>query len=266
MRSGKGDVPGIGKSWRVKGWVKRAIATILLVTNLLTNPGFFLPPVSDRTVIYGYSLFTLPDGTNGVVLAGGTVSFTPDFDKLYREATMTGNGFFRVQPNDKMFVLHCEGGLVIRTRASTFEVKPVPGEKGKMRVLVGSESVEITDLSGRFLGYFRAAEEATIDLETKGITRKQYDEIFISDLNIRPILRFERMTLADVATRLEDHFNVDIQVDRAIRRYLIDATFAADITISEALEAITLSNRDKKVVYKVSSDGNGKIQQVTISR
>jgi ferric-dicitrate binding protein FerR (iron transport regulator) len=266
MRSGNGDVPGIGKSWRVKGWVKRVIATILLVTNLLTNPVFFLPSVSDRTVMHGYSLFTLPDGTDGVVLAGSTVSFTPDFDKLYREATMTGDGFFRVHSRDKMFVLHCEGGLVIRTRAGTFQVRSVPGNQGKMRVLVGSESVEITDLSGRSLGYFGAAEEAIINLETKGITRKQYDEIFISDLNIRPILRFERMTLADAATKLEDHFNVDIQVDRAIRGYLIDATFAADITISETLEAIRLSNRDKKIVYKITSDGDGKIRRVTISR
>jgi hypothetical protein len=266
MSRGKGDVPGIGKNWRVKGWVNRIIATLLLITNLLTSPGLFLPSVSYRKIMYGYSLFTLPDGTDGVVLAGSTVSYSPDFDKLYREATITGSGFFRVQPNDKMFVLHCESGLVIRTRAGMFEVRPMPGDKGKMRVLVGSENVEITDLSGRSLGYFRAAEEAIIDLETKGITRKRYDDIFISDLGIRPILRFDRMTLADAAVKLEDHFGVDIQVDRSIRRYLIDATFAADITISEALEAIRLSNRDKNVVYKITSDGNGKIRQVTISR
>ncbi|MBT1712507.1 hypothetical protein KK062_30005, partial [Fulvivirgaceae bacterium PWU5] len=45
------ECAGHRKSWRVKGWVNRIIATTLLITNLLTSPGLFLPSVSYRKVM-----------------------------------------------------------------------------------------------------------------------------------------------------------------------------------------------------------------------
>lgn len=63
------------------------------------------------------------------------------------------------------------------------------------------------------------------------------------------------MTLADVVIRLESHFGVRIAVNRAIRKYLIDATFAADVTLVDALEAIQRANRDKYVKYTIKPNG-----------
>lgn len=263
--SDKCDVPGIDKIPGVaKRWVCRVFITLLLVTNLWTIPALFLSAASDRTVIYGYSLFTLPDGTNGVVLAGGTVSYTPDFNQLYREYTTTNGGFFNVHHAGKLFVLHCAGGLVIRSLGGTFEVAAVPGGQHTTRVLVGTESVEITDLSGNSYGYFHAAEEATIDLATHTVVRKQYDKVFVSDRNIRAILRFERMSMVDAAVQLEKHFDVDIRVEPSIREFLIDATFPADVSLVEALEMLKLSNLDKRMVYKIVRDRTGEINYVTI--
>lgn len=249
----------------VKCWVYRFVITVLLVTNVWSRPDLFLPAVSYRKIIYGYSLFTLPDGTEGAVLAGGTVSYIPNFSQLYHEYSATGDAFFQVRRTDKMFMLHCQG-LTICSRGGAFQVTAVPGDKNKMRVLVGTERVEITDLAGNSYGYFYASEEATIDLSTRNVVRKKYNEIFVSDQSISAVLHFDRMTIEAVAAALQDQFGVKIRVAPSVRKQVISAMFPAEISLFGALEALKVSNQDKKVVYDVVTDSQGAIRSVTIDR
>ncbi|MBT1690831.1 DUF4974 domain-containing protein [Dawidia soli] len=261
------DAPGIGKSWRrARWWIYTSLLTLLLVTNVLINFGFFFPPASARKVFYGDAFFILPDSTNGVVLAGGTVSFTPDFTALYNEAFCSRGAHFQVPQGTRRLVVYCDKGMIVSTRRAVFDVKPVAGDSSKMQVLVGEGTVEITDLTGRSYGRYTAGQEATVDLLTQAVARKQYREVFISDRNVTPVLRFERLPLAEVAAQLKDHFAVDIRVTAAVREYLIDATFPVNISLFQALEMLELSNQDKRLKYTVTPDGHGGISQIILDR
>lgn len=247
-------------------WIYRVMILTLLVTNAGNIVSVFLKGGHYPKVIHGYSLFSMPDGTAGVVMAGGTITYTPDFSRVYREYSITKGGFFRIEHGYKLFVLHCEGGLIIRSHGGAFEVGPVPGNENKMRVLVGRECVEITDLAGNWYGYVHEKEEATIDVATKRVTRKRYDNVFVSDRNVRPVLRFERMSIADVAAQLEHVFDVDIRVDTSVGHYLVDATFPENIGLVDALKMLEAINRDHGVVCKIVKSRNGEIEYVSIHR
>jgi hypothetical protein len=251
------DVPGIRKSRRrMKKWLQKTILTVLLVLRIASIPTDILTQSGYNKIILipGHTVFTLPDGSSGVVFAGGTIGYTPDFNTLLREITLTGSALVHVAPGDKMLTAYIPGGIV-RMPAGTFEVKAIPGDESKVRVIVGTGNAEIFDLSGKSLGYLHAAEEAILNLALGEVTRVRYDDVFISDTNIRPILRFDDMTLADVAVRLESHYGVRVKVNRTLRKYIINAYFAADLPLTEALEAISESNRDRYVMYTVSSNG-----------
>jgi hypothetical protein len=249
---------------RTKLWIYRTLATTLMILNAVGIVAAFYDDVRYRQVIHGNSSFSFPDGTSGVISGRDTLSYTPDFSRIYREYGITHGGFFRVGHADRLFLLHCYGGIDIRSQGAVFEVKMV--NEHTMKILVGEESIEVTDLSGNSHGYVHANEEIMIDLVTKHVTRKRYNKVFVSDRSVLPILRFERETIVSVAAQLEEIFDVDIRVDTAVADYLVDATFPADVSLVEVLGMLETMESDGGVVYRIVRDRDGSIGYVTVCR
>jgi ferric-dicitrate binding protein FerR (iron transport regulator) len=219
----------------------------------------------DWKEIPGHAKFILGDGSKGIVWAAGLISFdNAEFNKRLREITATGDVFIDFHEDAKKpFIVHCEGGLTLRGHGGAFE-KKADASDGHVRVLVGEGNLEVVSASGKTVGYLHAGEEAILYAGMPDMKIKKYDDVVIGENGIDAFLRFEDITMAEAAIRLQSHFGVEVRVSPAIQECTIYAAFyIKDLTITRVLDVIQKSLRDME--YRVISDEHGNIEKVKIA-
>jgi ferric-dicitrate binding protein FerR (iron transport regulator) len=248
-------------------WLKRIVLLvfILLANFLYRNSSILIFQKKDHKEIHGHSSFTLRDGSKGIVWATGLISYdNAEFNKRLREITATGDVYIDIQEDaERPFIVHCEGGLIVRSHGGAFEKKVDAGD-GHVRVLVGEGNVEILGASGKLVGYLRKGEEAILHAGTSDVKIKKHDDVVIGENGIDAFLRFENITVAEVAIRLQSHFGVEVRVSPAIQECTIYASFyIEDLAITTVLDVIQKSLRDME--YRVIPDERGNIEKVKIT-
>jgi len=100
----------------------------LLATTLwLLRPGFMPEPQVARSEIVcppgTRTIFHLPDGSQGWLNGGSSISFPVQFTRKQRDVTLKGEAYFQVQSSEKLPFIVSTGDLQVKASGTEFNVK-----------------------------------------------------------------------------------------------------------------------------------------------
>lgn len=172
---------------------------------------------------------TLSDGTVVTLNKNSKLEYPSKFSNGKREVTITGEGFFDVQPDpDKPFIINA-GNMQVKVLGTSFNVKAYP-ETESVEVTVETGIVQVTK---RIAEVNEAVAEMKLHRGEKGIlynTAGKLEKSNNSDPNYiawkTRNLIFNRTQLNDVIQYLEDIYHIDIQLeDNELEKLVLTAHF-----------------------------------------
>lgn len=220
------------------------IAATFLFNNLSSNNNSSNALATISTTSEMMEEVTLPDGSVVHIDKQSAISFDEDNFMESRKVELTGRAFFEVtKVEGKNFVISADD-VNVEVLGTRFEVnakmdeKSVTVEEGKVRVYNDVNEVELT-----------ANEKALI-------SGTQITETFSNSNNIiswkNGALSFDDTNIASVISDLEDHFAMDIEIEKASSN--LDCPFTdsyKDEDLKSILEDIKLT---MGLTYKIEND------------
>ncbi len=157
----------------------------------------------------GPSSVTLPDGTNVLLNARSTISYSPDFGISAREVSLTGQGYFDVTKDaSKKFVVST-GNMSITVHGTKFNVYAYPERSiDEVSLVEGSVSV----LSGRNELHMKPGEKVVYD-KLSGNTSLTKTDNTRETAWMSPDITFTHAPLSEVFDVLQRRFGVTIIAD-----------------------------------------------------
>jgi ferric-dicitrate binding protein FerR (iron transport regulator) len=196
------------------------------------------------TEIKGPSRFQLPDKSNVLLDNNTTLTYNEaTFGKGIRDVTLTGQAFFQVTHDATApFVVHSED-MTTTVLGTSFNVNSRP-RKDK-RVTVSEGKVEVKDADDR-RAYITPGQQIMLSAGHDPLKH---------EVNIDTVLAwkgkfilFDKISLGEVAQRLEKRFNVAVKFsDDALKSIIIEASFVKeeDMKIINVLTVVcTTANID----------------------
>jgi len=215
-------------------WAKNQPEQFALIENMV-------PPGSKSEI-------KLPDGSTVSLNAGSTLRYPANYGKTKRDVYLEGEGYFNVARQTKRpFTVHT--ALVnIKALGTEFNVRAYPDEAVMETILIsGALSVENSESfdaiehpiflkSGQKLTVTAAPDAQPVIVVTQLEPDTAEAEVSWKERN----WRIERVTLQDLAVRLEKRYDVHIRVDDRLKSHTFSGTFANE-SLEQALRAIQIS-------------------------
>lgn len=207
----------------------------------------------------------LPDGSTVWLNSGSKLTYNKDFDKGFREVTLSGEGYFDVKRNpDVPFIIHTSS-IDIKVLGTVFNVKAYPeDEKTETSLIHGSIEVTIKNRPKDKI-ILSPSEKLVVDnniSSDKVVTSK--DGTKVAGVDFRTLMSVNKLNYIDedsivgetewvrnrlfirdesfqeMAIKLERWYNVKIEItdDRLLEKRF-SATFAKE-TIEQVLEALKM--------------------------
>jgi transmembrane sensor len=257
---------------RVRRWLRVCAVFLVGVSLLFLLPGYFskrkdkklLSAVNEVSTKPGSkSTVKLPDGSVVVLNAGSHLTYTKDFGKEIREVKLEGEAFFDVaKMADKPFIINTKA-ISIKVLGTVFNVKAYPEDKktetslihGSVEVMIHNRPNDKIILSPNeklVVDNNPAVDQTISSIKKKSdLPRPASTVVAINKLQFnaadstieevqwtRNRLVFREETLADILTRMERWYGVEISLEKTkINAKKISATFEGE-TIYEALDAL----------------------------
>jgi transmembrane sensor len=172
---------------------------------------------------------TLPDGTFVTLNSSSTLEYPRKFNSDIREVTITGEGFFDVQPDpDKPFVINA-GNMQVKVLGTSFNVRAYP-EAESVEVVVETGLVQVTARNGEIqadhANLMLHPGEKAILYNLPGTIEKSFNTnpnyIAWKTRN----LIFNKTPLKEVVQYLEDIYHIDIHLeDNELQKLVLTAHF-----------------------------------------
>ena len=229
-------------------WGAQAIMTFFLVTGAPEATLVVLLPERENefTVLRGYATYKLPNGMKATLAEGSIMRYIADGFEGCGEVFLNGEASFEVPTK-------AVTPLIIRSKqGATLTVATNAGwnrdvvEAVKIVVTVKGEVV-VFDQSGKVVGHVGEEERAVYDPYTDELRREE---------RALPMLEFDDVSLAEVAVKLSEEFDVRIAVEGKVRDCRVHATFyRKGLTVTEVLTTLrTMTNLGMK--YSFAEDGS----------
>lgn len=194
----------------------RVAAGFLLLIGLGTTAVYYSPSKSQieysqitRATNWGQQHdVTLPDGSIVRLNAGSSISYPEQFERAERVVQLSGEAFFDVVKNSEApFVIHTEE-VTTTVLGTSFNINThdennviVTVATGKVRVSANSDSDVVVT----------STQQAVYNKKTKHMRTQKVNLAEYLDWK-DGILRFEDVTIAEAATKLQQWYNVTIKV------------------------------------------------------
>ncbi|WP_299457526.1 FecR family protein [uncultured Microscilla sp.] len=182
----------------------------------------------------------LSDGTKVWLNQQTKLRYPSSFDATQREVFLEGEAFFEVKSNaQKPFVVHA-AKTTTQVLGTSFNVKSLANEA----------SIAVTVTSGKVAFFANAYpdkrlvlnknQQGIFDNTTQALTKStRYDGNLLAWKT--GILRFERASLAEVATVLSKYYNKTIKIENKTLRNCVLTTTLEKLSLKEAIEVIALT-------------------------
>ncbi|NJN24763.1 MAG: DUF4974 domain-containing protein [Cyclobacteriaceae bacterium] len=155
------------------------------------------------------STFRLSDGTVVRLNAGSKISYPAQFASHVRELSLEGEAYFEVvKDSERPFIIHT-GELQTAVLGTSFNVRYLAREEN-IEVALVSGVVKINDAKGAEL-LLNPTEMAVYSRNNQILTKKNFDARLVTAWKDN-ILLFEKATLSDIITQLENWYGVEIEV------------------------------------------------------
>jgi transmembrane sensor len=190
----------------------------------------------------------LPDGSSVWLNANSVLEYAPQFGVDVREVILKGEAFFDVTKSSKPFIVRTEG-MQVHVKGTRFNVEAYRNtsltkttlEEGRVELHVNGKQEVVVMQPG---------EQVTLDKKRFEVSRKKVDPADFSAWKEEKLV-FDNKSLAEIITKLENRYKVDIQIDSSLaKRERITMTLEGE-TLEEVLDMIRLSSR-----LKIKADNN----------
>ncbi len=231
---------------KLSGFYARAAAVILIP--LLLGTGFLLlrgmaGDAGKEAVASIYApagsrvTFSLPDGTEGMLNSGSTLSYSMPFESK-RNVALTGEAWFEVTPDVKHPFRVEAGNLELTVLGTDFNVNAYPDENYTEVVLeTGSVLVNCEQYKE---GMVMQPSERLVYRNGR-ITRTNADPSKYSSWTEGKLV-FRSDSMSEVARRLERWYNVNVELmDSDLENYSFRATFEDD-PLEEVLKFLSMTS------------------------
>jgi ferric-dicitrate binding protein FerR (iron transport regulator) len=217
------EVPVINMNKRPRRWWGSAAAAILLViagTYLFTT----LNGQSSIKTAYGQvSQQQLPDGSEVVLNANSSISYSSDWDKgNEREVWIKGEAFFHVKKtsNKSRFIVHTNQ-LDIVVTGTQFNVV---SRAEKTSVMLTEGSVLIRTKDGKET---RMAPGDFVELEHSQLAKKTVNGEVVLAWKDKKLI-FEETPITEAAQKIKEHYGQEIEIDQSVSHKTISAMMPND--------------------------------------
>lgn len=221
-----------------------------------------IAPVGSRAIV------ELSDGTKVNLNYGSRIKYPRIFVGKEREIYLEGEGYFDVAPNPKKPFVVKTGKINVKALGTEFNVQAYADNNLISTTLVeGKVVVEklLTNEKIQQLGIMVPGQHVVYDLKTdKAHSVKGAIDRYIAWKDGK--LVFDNTPISEVAQTLSRMFNVDIEVDDAVKEYTYTVTFIND----PLFLILDLMKETTPVTYKTlprkrKSDGTYTKQKIKIS-
>lgn len=231
---------------KLSGFYARAAAVILIP--LLAATGFLLlrgmPGDTGKEAVASIYApagsrvtFSLPDGTEGMLNSGSTLSYAMPFESK-RNVALTGEAWFEVTPDAKHPFRVEAGNLDLTVLGTDFNVNAYPDENYTEVVL---ETGSVLVNCGQYTeGMIMQPSERLVYRNGK-ITRTNADPSKYASWTEGKLV-FRSDSMSEVARRIERWYNVRVELmDSDLEKYSFHATFEDD-PLEEVLKILSMTS------------------------
>ncbi len=266
----------------VSTWLTRAAAILLIpvlaflfytlsekkldalqYANLSVDSIEVIAPIGSRTVVQ------LSDGSEVHLNYGSKLKYPQVFSGDTREVILSGEGYFNVAHNpDKPFIVNA-GKLSVKALGTVFNVQAYPNEDNIETTLVeGKVVLEQTEngFESKTIGVMKPGQHVNYNLKTGKVfcTKGDVDK-YIGWKEGKMV--FEDTPITQVAAKLSQKYNVDIEINDETKDYFYTVTFV-DEPLFQILDLMTIAT---PVSYKTLpreklSDGTFTKQKIIIQK
>jgi transmembrane sensor len=270
------------KTNKLYSWISKAAAVLLipvlafLFYTITENNGLknhigtvsvdsleVIAPIGSRTVV------ELSDGSVVHLNYGSRIKYPQNFWGETRGVSLTGEAYFEVTHNpDKPFVV-TTGLIDVKAIGTVFNVNAYPINNYVATTLVEGKVLLVKQLTGekaKQLGELKPGQHVNCNSKTgKIVSNVGNVDKYIAWKDGK--LVFDNEPIEQVAQRLSQMFNVEIQVDNEVRKYNYTVTFV-DEPLFQILELLTAAT---PVTFRAlprtkNSDGTFSKQKILIER
>lgn len=239
---------GIWAAWK-------NVAAVLLIPLILGNILYFVLRKGPETVLHEpvynelyaafgtRSAFRLADGTAVWLNSGSSIRYPDRFTGDERKVFLSGEAYFEVESNPaKPFIVHT-ASIRVRATGTKFNVLDYPAiDRNEVTLVTGKVEVCSADsAAGHGSTRMEMNQHLTYEKSTGEVRVKIEDTYkYISWKEGKLIFRNEPLT--DVAKKISQIFNIDIEIrGKEIENYTFRATFQ-DESLAEILKLLKLSS------------------------
>lgn len=230
---------------------------LLLRAKILPTPecseASIYAPVGSRVA------FSLPDGTNGMLNSGSTLTYSNPFVEK-REVTLTGEAWFEVKRNTKLPFKVFSGEMKLTVIGTSFNVSAYPEEK----------YVEVVLEKGSLLVNCGLYDEGIVMKPSErlvfkdGVVSRSIEETEKYSSWTKGRLVFRSDSMVEVARRIERWYNVKLELmDSELERYSFRATFEDD-PLEEVLKYLSMTSPIRYEIIPGMVDENSTFTKKTV--
>lgn len=241
----------------------RVAAGFLILIGLGTTAFYFTPSQNQEASVLQITHTTawgqqqnvvLPDGTKVTLNVGSTISYPEQFTASKRNVTLSGEAFFDVVRNTTApFIIHTDE-ITTTVLGTSFNINTQDKEHISVTVATGKVRVA-SDRDNEVI--LAPKQQATYNLTTKAISTREVNLEKYLDWK-DGILRFEDVTIAEASKKLEQWYNVSVNV---LNDDIASCRFSGKFnneTLSTVLESLT--NLKTNMKYRVLETGEIQIK------
>lgn len=214
---------------------------------------------------------TLPDGTVVWLNSGSTLRFPMSFkNQANRSVELRGEGYFKVTKNSQQPFIVVTKSIKIKVLGTSFNVSAYENDPEITVALVEGKIALLKDINGE--------EKKLLELNPMEAANYYPDKNQIAQFKVDLIdkytawkdgrIVFYNDPIAKVVTRLENWYNVEIDVaDSTLNKYHFTATFV-DESLEQVLKLLSLSSPMKYQIIsaKKNKDNSYGRRQIILAR
>jgi ferric-dicitrate binding protein FerR (iron transport regulator) len=181
--------------------------------------------------------FTLPDGSEGMLNSGSTLTYRMPFSSD-RAVSLTGEAWFEVAHDEKYpFVIEA-GDLDLTVLGTTFNVSAYP-EEDYIEVVLENGKVLVN--CGQYKEGMIMSPSERLVYENGKVTRSRAEPAKYSSWTEGKLI-FRSDSMSEVARRIERWYNVQVELmDEDLEKYSFRATFEDD-PLEEVLKCLSMTS------------------------
>ncbi|HEX9513847.1 MAG TPA: FecR domain-containing protein [Puia sp.] len=215
------------------------------------NVGGILSALNKKQIIH------LPDGSTVILNADSKLDYPASFAGKYREAYLTGEGYFDIVHHARMPFLVHTGKITTRVLGTAFNIKAYPADEA-IEVTVTHGKVQV-ERENKNMGLLTADQQISFSKKTEVYVQKKVDIKQVTAWKPEEI-RLDDVTMEEAATRIGQRFKVIIEfANPAIKNCRVTATFYEDDLLNEIMTVICGVSQSNFTIHdnKIIIDGKG---------